>query len=165
MPKKESSKRWRENNKDKVIELQRKWQRDNKEYCNEKAKKFYRENKDAINDRKRKNPKTLYSTIKRNAHMRGMEITISQEKFIEWWNKQEQICVYCSIPVSRLAYTDISRKLSHRLSIDRMDNNLGYCEGNLALSCLRCNFIKSNLFTFDEMKEIGDKYIKPKWQS
>ena len=174
MSREESRKKWKDKNpgyskkyreSQAGIASKKKFVENHPNYFNERAMKFYRENKETINDRKRKNPKTLYATIKRNAHNRNIEISITKDEFIDWWDKQEQICVYCSVPVSRLAYTDISRKLSQRLSIDRKDNDIGYCSGNLVLACLRCNFIKSNLFTFDEMKEIGDKYIKPKWQS
>ena len=143
----------------------RKWKKENKEYCNTKAKEFYRDNKEEINIRRRKNPRSLYSIIKRNAHLRNIPLTISVDDFIKWWNKQKQICTYCHIPIERLKITNIKKKLSRRLSIDRINNNKGYEKDNLVLACLQCNFIKSNLFTFDEMKKIGQKYIKPKWQS
>lgn len=146
-------------------EYARKFRERHPNYHNEKAKEFYHRNKEDINIRKRKNPKVLYGTIKRNALIRKLPIKITQNEFIEWWNSQEQICVYCEIPIERLSILNRNKKMIKRLSIDRLDNEKGYEKGNLALACLQCNFIKSNLFSFEEMREIGQKYIKPKWQS
>ncbi len=142
----------------------RKYRKDNKEYFAKKAKLFYHKNKIKINETRRKNPYSLMSILKRNAQKRKIEFTLDKDSFTEWWNSQEQKCVYCEIPIERMAVIDKSKKLSKRLSIDRADNDIGYTIKNIVLACMRCNFIKSNLFSFKEMKEIGIKYIKPKWQ-
>jgi hypothetical protein len=151
-------------NKERATEWRRNYQKTHREYFRVKANKWYQENKVRANFLRRKNPYSLMSILKRNAEKRNMEFSLTRESFTEWWNNQEQKCVYCEIPIERLSIVDRSKKLAKRLSIDRIDNNKGYIDGNLALCCMRCNFIKSNLFTFDEMKEIGQKYIKPKWQ-
>ena len=52
-----------------------------------------------------------------------------------------------------------------QLSIDCKDNDLGYTIDNIVLACDRCNFIKSNIFTYEEMCFIGENLIKPKWES
>ena len=52
-----------------------------------------------------------------------------------------------------------------RLTIDCKDNSLGYIKDNLILACDRCNFIKSNIFTYEEMLFIGETFVKPKWQA
>lgn len=142
-----------------------KWRMSHPDYYNEHAKQFYAKNKDAINERRRKNPNSLWSILKRNASKRNLAFEISMEDFSMWWSSQPQVCIYCSIPIERLAIIDKAKKLSKRLSIDRKNNDIGYTIENIALCCMMCNFIKSNLFTFDEMLEIGDKYIKRKWQS
>ena len=129
------------------------------------SKIWYKNNVEKVNSNRRKNPYSILSTLKRNAKKRNLEFIITKDYFINWWNSQEQKCVYCDIPIERLAVVDKSKKLARRLSIDRIDNEKGYTEGNLALCCLSCNFIKSNLFTSSEMKEIAQKYLKPKWQS
>lgn len=153
---------------DKLRSYKKEWAREKREkyreYYNQKAKKFYHEHREEINIRRRKNPFSLYAIIKRNAEIRKMECLITKEEFKEWWDKQEQKCVYCEIPIERLEIVDRSKKLVRRLSIDRKINEVGYLKNNLVLSCMQCNFIKSNLLTFDEMKEIGQKYLKPKWQ-
>jgi len=52
-----------------------------------------------------------------------------------------------------------------RLEVDCMDNNRGYEIGNMVLACHRCNFIKLNFLTFEEMRFIGQKFLKPKWEA
>ena len=145
-------------------EYNKKYQKENPDYFNQKAKEFYQRNKIHINEKRRKNPFSLYSTIKRNARIRKLELSITRDEFKEWWLSQEQKCIYCDIPIERLVIGDYGKKLARRLSIDRADNSRGYIKDNLVLACLKCNFIKSNLLTFDEMREIGQKYLKPKWQ-
>ncbi len=146
------------------VDWARNYRKLNREYFNQKANEFYQKNKEVLNTRRRKNPYSLMSILKRNAKGRNIEFSLSRETFAKWWYEQEQKCVYCDIPVERLCVVNRSKKLAGRLSIDRIDNSKGYILGNLALCCMSCNFIKSNLLTFDEMKEIGQKYLKPKWQ-
>ena len=33
----------------------------------------------------------------------------------------------------------------------------------MGLACFRCNLIKNDFFTYDEMKTIGKELVKPKW--
>ena len=142
----------------------KKYYENNKEKLRIASKAYYWKNQEKVNMSRRKNPYSLMSILKRNAVKRNIEFSLTRDYFTEWWNKQEQKCVYCDIPIERLSVVNKSKKLARRLSIDRIENDKGYVEGNLALCCLSCNFIKSNLLTFDEMREIGQKYLKPKWQ-
>jgi len=146
------------------VEWARNYRQTHREYFNKKANEFYQQHKEEINARRRRNPYSLMSILKRNAQKRNMEFSLTRESFTGWWNQQEQKCAYCDIPIERLSVVNKSKKLAKRLSIDRVDNDKGYVDGNLVLCCLQCNFIKSNLLTFDEMREIGQKYLKPKWQ-
>ena len=43
-------------------------------------------------------------------------------------------------------------------------DDVGYTPDNIAMCCMPCNSVKSNIFTEQEMLEIADKYIKPKRQ-
>ena len=92
------------------------------------------------------------------------EVNLDEEWFVNWYNTQPRVCVYCSIPeehVLLLPEHNIMRR--PRLAIDCKDNDLGYVAGNIVLACGRCNFLKSNVFTYDEFKDIGARYVKPKW--
>ncbi len=70
-------------------------------------------------------------------------------------------CVYCGVPEKRLGWY----KNQKRLSIDRKDSSLLYKKDNLVLACLACNRVKSDVFSFDEMKKLAELFIKKKWQS
>lgn len=140
------------------------WRKKNPDYFNDYQKEIYANNKDEINERRRKNPNSLWSILKRNARKRLISFSLTKDEFSSWWYAQEQACAYCDIPIARLSIVNKSKKMAKRLSIDRVDNDAGYSTNNIVLSCMMCNFIKSNLFTFREMREIGQKYIKPKWQ-
>lgn len=108
----------------------------------------------------------IYSRLKaRTTFYHKKPLNISRAEFIKWHDSQEKKCYYCDLPedkLSLLGYPFVRR--SGRLCIDCKNNDLGYQLGNLVLSCYRCNFIKSHVFTSDEMYEIGQKYLKPKWK-
>ena len=87
-----------------------------------------------------------------------------RNEFLSWLRLTPKICVYCGIPqeiFERLFRT----KNQLTLSIDRMDNSLGYSVQNCALSCWPCNVVKNQFLTFEEMKYVGEHFMKPKWQS
>ena len=48
------------------------------------------------------------------------------------------------------------RKPTYRFSIDRKKNGIGYSLDNIVLACSRCNSIKSDYFTEEEMLKIGN---------
>ncbi|HEY6437994.1 MAG TPA: hypothetical protein VIY47_15495, partial [Ignavibacteriaceae bacterium] len=84
--------------------------------------------------------------------------------------ESKKICFYCDIPEIELInypeFSNLHKKNQQRirLTIDRVNNSLPYEIGNLVLACALCNRIKNNFFTEIEMREISQKYIKPKWQ-
>lgn len=43
-----------------------------------------------------------------------------------------------------------------RIEIDRKDSNAGYTKDNVAPACHRCNTIKNNVVTYEEMQEISN---------
>jgi len=122
----------------------------------------------------RKTASGIYTSIKgrlkfKREHLerRGTPKTfsISRKDFIQWYNNQLKECVYCSIPEEKLSqWNDSHNNKVFRLTVDCMNNELGYVKGNLVLSCLRCNGIKSDLLSHEAMLEIGQKYIKPIWE-
>ena len=113
----------------------------------------------------RHSPSGIYQTIKLNAnHNSHKPITITRDEFIEWYNSQDKKCVYCDIEESNLQkINDSMNNTAWRLTVDCIDNNVGYVLDNLVLACRRCNNQKSDLFTFQEWYEIAQKYLKPKW--
>ncbi len=94
------------------------------------------------------------------------KVLINKKLFVDWYTKQEKKCVYCDITEKDWVdfYGSDHIKSAKRLTIDRIDNNIGYILENIALSCYRCNFVKNEIFTPEEMLKIAQEYIKPKWK-
>jgi hypothetical protein len=76
-----------------------------------------------------KQPKNRYVVYKRGAERRGYTFNITQEEFIEFWNKP---CHYCNESIKGIG-------------IDRKDNNVGYTTDNTVSCCSTCNFMKGKL--------------------
>lgn len=113
-----------------------------------------------------KTPAGIYSNIKAVNKCRNRKIVeITKDDFIEWYNAQPRFCVYCDIPEEHVhIVSEYCRSDLGRLTIDCKDNDAGYVRGNLVLACGRCNFLKSSLLTFDEMRFFAQRFLKSKWQ-
>jgi 5-methylcytosine-specific restriction endonuclease McrA len=134
----------------------------NKEIIAQKHRNYFIRNREKYAKYRREyrynNPVGIYSTIKdglnNKKQPRKILLKISKDDFVEWYNSQEKICFYCKRTFEETQSDELNRKV-HRLTIDRIDNSKGYERGNLALACLRCNAIKNNYFTKEEMLIIG----------
>jgi len=84
------------------------------------------------------NPKRQYAMIKRRAVKSGIPFEITLDDFRELRSKN--ICYYCQIPLSSTAP-----------GLDRLDSSKGYSKDNCVPCCLRCNTIKRDLLTPEEM--------------
>lgn len=104
---------------------------------------------------------------KKNGYNKSLKLSFTKEEFINWWKIQSKKCIYCGITDKELKTLNNDKMLMgnngryKNLSIDRKDNT-SYDLNKIVLCCMRCNSIKSDIFTFEEMLEIGEKYIKPK---
>ena len=101
-----------------------------------------------------KHPNAIYATLKYNATRDNKLLTFTLKDFTVWYVNQPKRCVYCNREESE-AIKDRDGKYN-RLSIDRMNNNLGYDLDNIALACCRCNVRKSDDLTFNQMKEVAN---------
>jgi 5-methylcytosine-specific restriction endonuclease McrA len=75
-----------------------------------------------------------------------------------WLTQTERKCEYCGIDekdIKKLNDGHIIWGRYNYLTIDRKDSSRGYELDNICLACMRCNRIKSNIFTYEEMKIIG----------
>ena len=113
--------------------------------------------------RDRSTSRTKYFIMKSRALKKKFEICSGNE-FVDWFNSQEKICTYCGIPEEIWQHIYNGHQNKYSLTIDRMDNSKGYIVNNLTLACSQCNSSKNDVFSYIEMKEIGMKYLKPKWQ-
>lgn len=112
------------------------------------------------------NPRGIWAMLgeRLRGKPRGVRRCTSNE-FVEWYNSQKQECVYCKIIPKDLHLDTMNTKKKYvinRLSIDRKDPKGNYEPNNMVLACMRCNWIKSDFFTYEEMLKIGAEYIAPK---
>jgi len=122
--------------------------------CNSKhAKKF------------RGTPAGIYLQLKGQVdYWHDKPFKLVKEVFIDWYENEPKVCAYCGLIETELPnIKDSSNDLSKRLSIDCVENSVGYVIGNIVLACRRCNMIKSDILSYDDMCFIGRRFIKPIW--
>ena len=120
----------------------------------------------------RSTPQGIYQNIlgrqtyyKKHGHWRYKPVHISQDDFVEWWEAQEQKCHYCGIYEDELSLVDDTQNTkATRLTVDCIKNEAGYSLDNMVLACGRCNFVKNDFFTHEDMIKIGKTFITPKWK-
>jgi len=95
-----------------------------------------------------------YSSVKNRAKKQGIYFNLTSAEFREWYEAQPMICHYCKSPLTRRGAIELTSE-----SVDRVDSSLGYIKGNLVLACRRCNSIKGNWFSREEMLEIASRYL------
>lgn len=117
-----------------------------KECFQNKMKKYQR------NETRRK----FYGVVAK-ARKKGIPCDTTKE-LKNWYERQPMTCYYCERP---LGETTHSMSLA---TLDRLVPENGYVEENIVLACLRCNIIKGNWFTPNEMKEIAQVYeLEHRW--
>ena len=152
------SRYWYRLNRKKILKQEKKRREANPIYYQKKYKRnTYKYNHSA---------KGIFNGLKKRCVKENKsKLQITQKEFIEWYQNQDKKCIYCDIP-EKLIYllNDKTSRPVTRLTIDRKDNNLPYIINNIGLACFKCNSLKKNFFTFKEMREIAQKYIKSKWK-
>ena len=106
--------------------------------------------------------KVVWYSFTNRAKKCGIKIYFNKSTFLKWYEKQPKECAYCGIKESQLKNNPKISNSIYRLTLDRIINKKGYRINNLVLCCSRCNLIKSNFFTYEEMLEIGRKFVKPR---
>ena len=101
---------------------QKKWYYKNKKRILKKRKKYYKNNTD-----KWYTHKTRYLAYKRRAEEHGLAFDITFEDFKDMILDK---CYYCN---------------DDGHGIDRVNNSIGYIDGNMVPCCSVCNFMKRNL--------------------
>jgi len=89
------------------------------------------------------------NTLRSRSKKKGILCTITAEYLLSQLEKQGDKCAYTGLEM-RMMYGQGRSPLS--LSVDRIDPNLGYTEGNVVLCTLRSNTIKSDL-TLEELQQ------------
>jgi hypothetical protein len=129
------------------------WREKNKHELKKRAQIYYHTHQEKIKS-SYYSPAGIYSALKARAKQRKLIFSIEKIMFINWYNLQEQKCYYCGRTLEEINKNKFGR--SNQLTIDRKDNNKGYELNNIVLACMRCNYIKSDYFTEQEMVQIGN---------
>lgn len=82
---------------------------------------------------------TFLRTCKDSAAKRGHEFSITREDLIEAWYEQGGLCAYSGKPMS------VAAGQLDSVSVERIDNDVGYTKDNTVLVCNAVNKMKTNL--------------------
>ena len=112
-------------------------------------------------------PNGIYNqTVQNQRWYKHKEVEISRKDFLDWYENEPKICAYCDLLESDIdIMKDNFSGRADRLTVDCMDNSVGYVKGNLVLACGVCNLLKNNFFSYEEFRDIAQRYIKPKWMN
>ena len=98
---------------------------------------------------------------------------IDKDVFIDWWNSTPDVCDYCGLTIDQ--YLRIRDKcklienkntamkqlfIANNLSIDRINSDIGYVEGNLTKACMICNCSKGSNIDYEDYKLIAKSVMK-----
>lgn len=128
------------------------WRRKHNKGLKIKAKIYYNTHQEKIKN-SYYSPSGIYSALKSRAKQRKINFSLEKVLFIDWYISQEQKCHYCGKTLEQINEKKFGR--TNKLTIDRKDNKKGYEINNIILACMRCNYIKSDYFTEQEMLQIG----------
>lgn len=91
-----------------------------------------------------------FSQAKSIAKQRGLCFDFTVEQYVA---VRSQPCRYCGFPLPETG-----------IGLDRKDSNIGYTIDNTVPCCMECNSCKTDVFTYDEMLEIGHAIRRVKQQ-
>jgi len=108
----------------------------------------------------------VFTQIKaRMKYYKTKPVIISRGDFLTWYSSLDRKCVYCDISEKDVVkLKDPYNSMNARLTIDCIDNYVGYKKDNMVLACRRCNNMKSDLLNFEQMRYIGQNFLKPLWE-
>jgi hypothetical protein len=103
---------------------------------------------------KRKLPfESAYNTLVSGAKKRGIPVSLTYEEFVKF--TETYICHYCEDSIVWVKF-GTNNKGATTSNLDRKNNAWGYITGNLVVCCIVCNRVKLNVFTYEEMLELGE---------
>jgi hypothetical protein len=101
-----------------------------------------------------------YASLKKRAISKNLPVTLTFDQF-RYLKLGD--CHYCGVSELFIKfYCELMRINTPWMTIDRKNNDLGYTPENCVTSCYLCNKTKSNFFSYEDMLEIAEKFIKPK---
>lgn len=137
-------------------------------YCKECCRNYEREHRyDASYIYSQIKARVKFSKTNHNGYRSGAKRTmnISKKDFCNWYDSEPRTCHYCGLEEEKLHTDgDMYNDKINRLTVDCADNDKGYMKGNLVLCCGRCNSIKSDFLSYEEMLYVGKNMVSKRWK-
>lgn len=137
-------------NRDKFREYRKKYRNENKEVFAKREREYALRNPDktrarmiAHDQRRRTSPDFAFNLYQRNSISRNLEFGLSYGEFMSFLG---QPCAYCG---------DVQKNIG----IDRIDNSVGYIDGNVVPCCGVCNRAKSAMAASEFVKMCRKVYL------
>jgi len=91
--------------------------------------------------------KSFYNRIKQSAELRNIEFNVSIKYLYDLYEKQNGKCAYSGEDIFLPIYVKQLRGENNETiaSLDRIDNDKGYVNGNLHWVCKRINYMKNTM--------------------
>lgn len=96
----------------------------------------------------------LFNALLYKCKQRNISCELTYEQFLEYTNVNA--CKYCLGNIEWLRHNIYGQKLHWKFNLDRMDNSKGYSKENCCVCCSICNGVKSNVFSYEDMVQIGN---------
>jgi hypothetical protein len=135
----ESKKRWRENHPEQNKACQKQYQTLNREKYLLGKKNHYTRTREEQAKYYKNHWQTLqgkYGQYRKRSLAKGFSFELTVQQFSQYW---QQPCFYCGSEI-------------RTIGIDRVDNDLGYEEGNILPCCTSCNSAKG-VRSFDDFMD------------
>ena len=176
----EYNKSYYDNNKERLSEQRREYRIRNKQQLSGYDREYKRKNREDRKEKRRlwlltpegqeyklKESKAYHQKLKTerpftkmwrsmngSAKKRGLEVTIEEKDLQNQWDKQNGLCYYTGKPMS-MNFGDRPPDL---VSIERLDNSIGYTPSNIVLCRWVINRMRSNLTQVEFSNLINEIY-------
>jgi hypothetical protein len=133
--KKESRKRWKRNNPEKVKEAAKRYRLKHKDKLNSYFKNYFKTHRKVklkmqmAQKARVKSPTGLFSIYQTNARRRFILWDLTFDQFMRFWRRP---CAYCGAEIETIG-------------LDRKINSEGYNLENVVPCCTKCNRMKSSM--------------------
>ena len=105
---------------------------------------------------------TVWNNLSSNSKNRKLELSITKDDIKNLWEHQKGLCAITGFQMELAKSQKTSRARSfspYRLSIDRIDNNIGYTKDNIRMVCAYVNIMRMDM-TDAQLKFWCDAIIK-----
>lgn len=108
-------------------------------------------NKSLVNKFRLQPFEAMYNTLVANGKKRNRTDSLTYEEFLRFTKIKE--CHYCGAGVMWSPFNSHVSRSAYNL--DRKNNWLGYSEDNCVVCCWRCNLVKGDTLTYEQMVRLS----------